>query len=342
MKRIVSVIIPVRNEADTIESTLDNITNQDYPAENFEIIVADGVSDDGTTQLIREYSKRNTKVKLVLNRARIVPTGLNLALSIAKGDVIVRMDAHSFYPHNYISTLVDALYRYDVSNVGCTIKTIPGADTSIGVSIAIALSSMFGVGNSLFRTGVTKPTYVDTVPFGCFKKEVFETIGLFDEELVRNQDDEFNARMIKRGYKILLLPDIECSYQARATLKDLTRMLYQYGLFKPLVNKKIGAVATIRQLIPLLFVFYIFFGALMSLLSPLVTAVFLLGLLFYLVVDVIFAIKQSVAKKDIFLIPYLLITYPAMHISYGLGYIAGLWRLYAHKKKLGKDMKLSR
>ncbi len=338
----VSVIIPVRNEADTIIGTLDNIVSQDYPKDRFEVIVADGMSDDGTTQLIEEYSKKNKQVTLILNENRIVPTGLNLTLSIAKGEVIVRMDAHSFYPSNYISTLVEALYRYDVANVGCVIDTIPGVDTRMGKSIAIALSSTFGVGNSLFRTGVSKPVYVDTVPFGCFKREVFDSIGLFDEELVRNQDDEFNARMIKSGYKILLIPDIGCSYQARTSLKDLSRMLYQYGLFKPLVNKKIGDVATVRQLIPLFFVIYLSIGSVLSLFSSIVSILYLLGLLFYMLVDTLFSVRQSTEKRDLLLIPYLFITYPVMHFSYGLGYIIGLWRLFVRKKKSQSDMKLSR
>jgi glycosyltransferase involved in cell wall biosynthesis len=343
MNIYVSIILPVRNEILTIEKTIEGILSQDYPKSRMEILIADGNSDDGTNNIIKEYAKKEPLIKYIFNKDRIVPTSLNLAIKASKGEIIVRMDAHNFYPDNYISTLVRYLTEYDAGNTGCVIKTIPSSDNNVSKAVATGLSSPFGVGNSLFRTGVKKPVYVDTVPYGCFKKEVFKKIGLFDEDLVRNQDDEFNARMIKNGYKILLVPDVEVSYIARDNLKKLSKMLFQYGLFKPLVNIKLGSIPTLRQLIPLFFVLYVVIGGILSvLLSGRMLTLYLAGLLFYLFVDIIFSLKHSLDKKDLLLTPFLFVTFPVMHFSYGLGYLRGIWRFYVLRKKRISSVELTR
>jgi glycosyltransferase involved in cell wall biosynthesis len=343
MNIYVSIILPVRNEILTIEKTIEGILSQDYPKSRMEILIADGNSDDGTNNIIKEYAKKEPLIKYIFNKNRIVPTSLNLAIKASKGEIIVRMDAHNFYPDNYISTLVRYLTEYDAGNTGCVIKTIPSSDKKVSKAIATGLSSPFGVGNSLFRTGVKKPVYVDTVPFGCFKKEVFKKIGLFDEDLVRNQDDEFNARMIKNGYKILLVPDVEVSYIARDNLKKLSKMLYQYGLFKPLVNIKLGSIPTLRQLIPLFFVLYVVIGGILSvLLSGSMLTLYLAGILFYLFVDIFYSLKHSLDKKDLLLTPFLFVTFPVMHFSHGLGYLRGIWRFCVLRKKRISSVELTR
>jgi glycosyltransferase involved in cell wall biosynthesis len=343
MNIYVSIILPVRNEILTIEKTIEGILSQDYPKSRMEILIADGNSDDGTNNIIKEYAKKEPLIKYIFNKNRIVPTSLNLAIKASKGEIIVRMDAHNFYPDNYISTLVRYLTEYDAGNTGCVIKTIPSSDNNVSKAVATGLSSPFGVGNSLFRTGVKKPVYVDTVPYGCFKKEVFKKIGLFDEDLVRNQDDEFNARMIKNGYKILLVPDVEVSYIARDNLKKLSKMLYQYGLFKPLVNIKLGSIPTLRQLIPLFFVLYVVIGGILSvLLSGRMLTLYLAGLLFYLFVDMFFSLKHSLDNKDPLLTPFLFVTFPVMHFSYGLGYLRGIWRFCVLRKKRISSVELTR
>lgn len=320
----VSVIIPVRNEVAYIVSTLDAVFAQDYPSHLLEVIVADGESNDGTTDLIRKYAVNNSRLKLINNHQKTVSYGLNAALSISKGEVIVRMDSHSLYPNNYISTLVKALDEFCCDNVGCLIETIPTDNRSVSSAIATALSHPFGVGNAWFRVGVDRAREVDTVPFGCFRKNVFDQIGTFDVELVRNQDDEFNARMRSHGLKIVLIPSIKVQYVARDSYSKLFKMYFQYGLFKPLVNLKLGQVASVRQLVPLFFVSYVLILSILSIVWPILGWGLLLGVSFYFVINTIVAL--SVVKWH-FLnckLLYLMWSFLVLHSAYGLGYLKGL------------------
>jgi glycosyltransferase involved in cell wall biosynthesis len=246
----VSVVMPCRNEERFIEKCLASILATDYPADRFEVLVVDGMSDDRTRDLVRSIASREPRVQLVDNPARTTPFALNTGIDQAKGDVVMRMDAHAEYPSHYIRRLVEWQVRTGADNVGGTWETKPGADTPIARAIALALAHPLGVGNAWYRLGVTEPKFVDTVPFGCYRREVFERIGRFDPELSRNQDDEFNLRLIRRGGRILLVPDVSCRYHARDSYGKLARMYYQYGYFKPLVARKLGAVLTLRQLVP--------------------------------------------------------------------------------------------
>lgn len=234
----VSIIIPCRNEEKFIGKCLDSIIAQDYPIDNLEVLVVDGMSEDNTRKIVKNYIQKYSFVKLLENPQKIVPTALNIGIKNAKGDIFIIMGAHSIYEKDYIFKCVKYLHAYDVDNVGGIGITLPGDNTIIAKSIALALSHPFGVGNAYFRIGSKEPRYVDTVPFGCYKREVFDRIGLFDEDLVRNQDDEFNLRLIKNGGKILLGPDIISYYYARDSIHKLWKMYFQYGYFKPSVAKK--------------------------------------------------------------------------------------------------------
>lgn len=339
---MVSVIMPVRNEADTIRTTIASLLKQDYPVEMMEIIIADGLSTDGTDEVIRQMEAQYNNVRYLPNTGKIVSTGLNLAIQKSVGEVIVRMDAHSVYPNDYISKLVQALDEYNADNVGCVIETIPANDTLMAKAIAIGLSSPFGVGNSKFRVGVKEAMEVDTVPFGCFRREVFDKIGWFDEELIRNQDDEFNARMLRNGCRIVLIPDITCRYQARDSYRKLSAMLFQYGLFKPLVNWKLGQIATFRQLVPMLLILFVAGGALISLMWPVMLSLYFSGIIAYLLFISVGSLKAFRTNKTISLIPFCLITFPIMHVSYGWGYSSGLWKLFFRKGLYQKEIRLSR
>ena len=178
---------------------------------------------------------------------------MNAGIRAARGEIIVRMDAHVVYPPHYLPIAVAALLETGADNVGGVIVTRPGANTPMGRAIALGLSHPFGVGNSYFRIGTSERRWVDTVPFGCFRRSLFDRIGLFDEELVRNQDDEFNFRIQQRGGRVLLLPDLVAQYYARPSLRHVARMYFQYGYFKPLVARKLGRIMTARQLVPAAF-----------------------------------------------------------------------------------------
>lgn len=340
----VSIIIPCRNEQKFIGKCLDSIIAQDYPKELLEVLIVDGMSNDKTREIIKEYSKQHQYIKLLDNPRKIVPTALNTGIQNVQGEIIVRMDAHNIYEKDYVSKCVRYLQEYDVDNVGGIWITLPGNNTLIAQSIAFSLSHPFGVGNAYFRIGSKEPKYVDTVPFGCYKREVFQRMGLFDEDLARNQDDEFNLRLIKNGGKILLVPDIVSYYYARDSLRKLWKMYFQYGYFKPLVVKKVGAVLTGRQLMPGIFV-----GSLIvsGIFSPIVKP----SLWFFLLIASIYTIfNVSVSclvgfKKGLKYISVLPLIFATLHLSYGIGYLKGILDFMILKKytrKKIKDIPLSR
>jgi len=341
----VSIIIPARNEAAYIANALDSILANDYPTDNLEIIVADGMSTDGTKSITDSYVLAYPNIKRIDNPDIVVPHGLNAAIKVAKGNVIIRMDAHSIYPANYISSLTTALIELNADNVGGVWITKPANDTCRAKAVAIASSSKFGVGNAQYRINTCQthtPIETDTVPFGCYNADVFKKIGFFDEDLIRNQDDEFNARLKQSGGKILLLPWVKIDYFARPTLNKAAKMFFQYGLFKPLVNKKLKHPATVRQFIPPLFVLYIFaLIASMAILGSILSYFSILPFLLYLMVDLFFSAKSALSEKNPSLLIWLLPTYFIIHSAYGFGYLYGILKFLIFKNKV-KNIKENR
>lgn len=341
---VVSVIIPCRDEEKYIRKTLDSILENDFPKEDLEVLVVDGMSSDGTLKIAMEYSRKYPFIKTLKNPNRYQSSALNIGIRNSKSQIIMRMDAHSYYNRDYISRCVDELQNNNVDNVGGICITLPGDDSLISKSIALALSHRFGVGNSYFRVGVRKSRYVDTVPFGCYKREVFQKIGFFDESLVRNQDDELNLRLIKNGGKILLDPEIISYYYARDSLSKLWKMYYQYGYFKPLVALKVKALMTWRQLMPAIFVGSTVALGLSSIIAIQLLLPFLVILLLYSSTNLAVSISHA-AKKGWTLIFSLPIVFAAIHFSYGFGYLIGLVDfiiLRKHQKKRLRNIPLTR
>ena len=344
-KSLVSVIIPCRNEDDYIAQCLDSVLTQDYAQEKLDILVVDGMSEDKTREMVGQYQMRYPCVRLLDNPRKITPCALNLGVKSARGAIIVRMDAHAVYPNDYISKCVHYLKKYGADNVGGIWITLPGKNTKMAKSIAWALASPFGVGNAYFRIGSKKPRYVDTVPFGCYKKEVFEKIGLFDEDLIRNQDGEFNLRLINSGGKILLAPEIVSYYYARDSFLKLGRMYFQYGYFKSLVVKKTGRIISWRQIIPALFICSLLVAGLISFFSKYAWLIFCLILELYLAATFAFSITISVKKKDLRFLPFLMVSFATMHFNYGFAYLKGIFDFMVMKKHLKKkieDLPLTR
>lgn len=325
---MLSVICPIYNEEKYIAACIESILIQDYPKGDLEVIFADGMSTDKTREIVAEYALKYPWIRLIDNPDRIVPPALNKAIEVSKGDIIMRLDAHAEYPNNYFSELTKQLKKLDADNVGAVCVTLPMNKSVIAKAIASVLSSKFGMGNSAFRVGVKGISRVDTVPFGCWPRSVFDRIGMFDLELVRNQDDEFNGRLIKSGGKIYLLPQIEVKYFARDKICKVAKMFYQYGLFKPLVNKKLGAPATLRQFIPLLFLLGLVLGLIMSLVWPFFIWIYCSGMVLYFLLALIFSVKSSCNPKQMIVQTW---TYFVVHVSYGYGYIVGLWKLLDKK-----------
>jgi hypothetical protein len=319
----VSIILPCRNEVRSIGSCLESILASAYPREQLQVLVADGMSDDGTREIIEQYAANHPYITLLDNPDHITPTGLNIALRAATGDVIMRMDAHATYPPEYIPRLVAALEETGADNVGTVVVTLPGDETAVARAIALGLSHPLGVGNSHFRVGSSTRRWVDHVPFGCWRRGVFARLGPFDEELARGQDVEFNARLISCGGRVLLLPDVAARYQARRCLGQLARMLYQYGYCKPLVARKVGRIMTLRQLVPALFVVSLLGTGSLSLWWTMasVLLITLIGayaaVLLGCAVPVVFKHGTRVGLA-------LMAALPLMHLGYGIGYLRGL------------------
>jgi glycosyltransferase involved in cell wall biosynthesis len=318
-----SVLLPCRNEARYISACLDSILAGAYPPDQLEILVIDGNSTDGTAALVREYAQQHPQVRLLDNPRQIVPTALNIGIRAATGAIIARMDAHVVYPPEYLPRLVAALEETGVDNVGGCIMTLPADGTATAQAIAIALSHPFGVGNSHFRIGAREARFVDTVPFGCFRRELFTKLGMFDEELVRNQDDEFNYRILSHGGKIRLVPDVVCYYYARGSLAQLARMFFQYGAFKPLVARKVGRIMTLRQLVPAAFV--------VALLDAAVAGFFWrpawlagLGLAATYAAAILVSSARVFRSHGVRCATALSVVFPVLHFSYGVGFLRGL------------------
>jgi glycosyltransferase involved in cell wall biosynthesis len=264
-------------------------------------------------------------LKIIKNPAKYVPQALNLAIAESKGDVIVRMDAHSGYPNDYISRLVRALDQYEADNTGGVWKTLPGGESKEAKAIALATSHPLGIGNADYRLGVHEPTEVDTVPYGCFRRDVFDRFGLFDEHMIRNQDDEMNARIVMGGGKIILLPDLLIEYHARESISKMATMFYQYGLFKPLVNLKVGKPATLRQFAPPTLVVVAILGLTAFLIGFIPSTLMLVFMAFYLI-PIVFVSANISAKNGWSLFIWLCLCFPIIHFSYGWGYLRGIGR----------------
>lgn len=328
-KRTVSVAIPARNEEGYIRKCLDSFVNQSYPKDLYEVIIADGRSTDKTRDIIKEYNEKYHNIRLIDNPKMTAPTGINLAIKESKSDIIIIFGAHSYADKDFILENVKALEKEEVGCAGGTINTIN--TTTKGEAIALAMSCPFGVGNALFRYA-DKEAYVDTVAFGAYKRELLDKIGLLDEELVRNQDDELNFRVVESGAKILLTPKIKSDYYSRDSFTKLWRQYFQYGYWKVRVIQKHNRPAAIRHLIPMLFVLFLGLGGILSIFSSFIRTAYFSIIAVYLLLDLFFSAKLAIKnnKKCFFyIIPIFLI----LHLSYGIGFILGLINFYIVKNE---------
>lgn len=338
---MVSIICPIYNEEKYIKECIESILNQNFPKERIEVLLIDGMSSDRTREIINKYCEEYSFIHLLDNPERAVSPALNIGINNSRGEFIIRLDAHAVYPKNYISTLIENAEKLNCENIGGVVNTLPADKSSKALAISKALSHSFGMGNSHFRIGAKEIKKVDTVPFGCFKRDVFNEIGLFDVDLTRNQDDEFNGRIIKNGGEIYLLPDLVIKYYARDTISKVSKMFYQYGLFKPLVNKKLGSPATARQFFPLLFVLGLILGPILGLVSKSFFAIYIAVLLLYLLIATVISTIEVVKQKNMKLLFFLPITFLVIHFSYGWGYLIGIIRFIIIGKN-NKKIKVSR
>ncbi len=324
----VSLILPIRNEAKHIRGCLESIAQQDFPHEQMEIIIADGLSTDNTKEVVETFKPSDIPLIWLDNPGKIVPTGLNLAIRQARGDVIIRVDGHTTLASDYVQQCVLALQCSGAENVGGRMN--PVGKNTFGKAVALATSSPFGVGGARFHYS-TQEEWVDTVYLGAWPKEVFQKVGLFDEELVRDQDDEFNYRLREAGGKILLIPRINSWYSVRSQPKDLWKQYLQYGFWKVRVFQKHPRQMRWSQFIPPIFVLAVLISLLIAILFswgwkvPLALA----GL--YLLAALIATLLTAARKGwlEVCLLPF---TFAILHVSYGSGF---LWGLIKFRKRWG-------
>jgi len=313
----VSYILPIKNECNYISGTLNAILNQNSPID-YEIIISDGGSTDGTLQIINNFISNNPNIRLIHNPKQIVSAGFNLALNEAIGNIIIRVDGHCEIPNNYLDKCIQLLKSKDVDIVGGCIKTI--STGLIGKSIALAQSSWFGVGSVKFRKiGVDVAGYVDSLAFGAHSRKIFAEIGGYDEEMVCNQDDEFNFRAIQAGKKIWIDPTIKTKYYSRSSYSRLFKQYFNYGYFKIRSIQKRKQIISMRHLVPSLF-----FVSLLSTIcyglyinNPIISTIVFFP---YLVCNIFSSIFVSPSVQ---IIPSIFISYWVLHIGYGLGLIWG-------------------
>ena len=318
---LVSVIMPVRNEGPFITTCLDAVLGQDYPAERMEVFVADGMSTDRTPEIVRSYAARDPRVHLVENRGRIVPTGMNAAFPLTKGEIIVRVDGHCKIAPDYVSRCVAHLRADGVDGVGGPVRTV--GETRVARTIALAMSSAFGVGGSAFRTVSDRTMLADTVPFPAYTRAIVERAGPYDEEQVRNQDDEYNYRLRKLGAKILLASDVTSEYYSRSSVRSLWRQYYQYGYWKVRVLQKHPRQMKMRQFVPAAFVAALAAALVAVPFAGWVPAACVAGL--YAAANIAASLLTA-RRESAALVPLLALAFATLHVSYGLGFLAGLAR----------------
>jgi glycosyltransferase involved in cell wall biosynthesis len=324
----ITVIMPIRNEAAFIARSLGAVLEQDYPAGLMQVLVADGMSDDPTRHIVEELARAHPAhtVEIVDNPGGIVPTGFNAALSRARGQVVVRVDGHTVIAQDYVSACVAALADSGADTVGGRMDA--QGRGRIGQAIALATSSPFGVGDARFHYA-SGEHWVDTVYLGAWPRAVFDRVGAFDPEMVRNQDDEFNYRLRAAGGRILLTDRIRSRYYSRASLRTLFRQYRQYGFWKVRVLQKHPKQMSLRQFVPPAFAAAVVGGAVLAPTSRGVRRLWSATLAAYGLAAVTASV--AVARRSGWRhLPLLPVAFAAMHLGYGGGFLAGLVR-FAHR-----------
>jgi len=313
----ISVICPVYNEEKFIEKVILFFINAN-PQEK-QLIIVDGGSTDRTTEIVKKISSSFPDIILLHNDERYVPFALNMAIKYCKYDIIARIDAHCEYASDYFEKIIETFNTVDADIVGG--PTNVKSKTLFQRAVGKAICSKFGIGDSKVHDKNFRG-YVDHVTFGAWKKILFSEVGLFDERLYRNQDDEFHYRAKSKGKKVFLNPDIHLWYYPRNSLYSLMKQYYQYGLYKPLVLLKVKSELKLRHLIPSIFFVYL-------LVIPFILSSFIsIPLISYLILDLVFTFNSDLSFKGKILLFFL---FPAIHLSYGCGFIFGIFKLLSKR-----------
>lgn len=326
----VSIIVPCYNEQSTIRLLLDSLRTQTFPRAEMEVVISDGMSQDGTRDAIAVFQKDfpDLEVRVVENTRRTIPSGLNRAIEASRGELIVRLDGHSKPYPNYVENCVKAHAEGRGDNIGGVWEIHPGADTWMAKSIAVAASHPLGVGDAMYRLAASASA-VDTVPFGSYRRALIEKIGAYNESLLTNEDYEFNARIRKSNGRVWLDPSIRSVYFARSTLLELIRQYWRYGFWKWRMLRHYPDTLRWRQALPPLFVLSLAGLALVSVFLPIALWILTAELIIYFFVLFLAGIHAAIKHRKPFLVPGLLLAISAMHMAWGSGF---LWSMLTSGK----------
>jgi glycosyltransferase involved in cell wall biosynthesis len=318
----VSIIIPCYNEQATIRKLLEALRLQTYSLAKIEVVIADGISTDNTLAVISAFQKDHTdlSVRVVENKARTIPSGVNQAIRESRGEIIIRLDAHSMPIPEYVERCVAAHLAGKGDNVGGVWEIRPGADTWMAESIAFAAAHPLGVGDAMYRLNA-KPGAVDTVPFGSFRRSLIERIGAFDETLLANEDYEFNTRVRESGGVVWLDPSIRCVYFSRSTIWKLAEQYWRYGFWKFKMLKRYPHTLRWRQALPPVFVLILAALIVLSLGLTFAQVLLVLQLSFYFFVLGFAGLLLAIKNKKGFLLWGLPLAIATMHIVWGAGFL---------------------
>jgi cellulose synthase/poly-beta-1,6-N-acetylglucosamine synthase-like glycosyltransferase len=323
-----SIIVPCRNEERFIGPCLDSIVASDFPKEQLEVLVVDGMSTDGTRQIIGEFVRKHPFVQLLDNPKHVTPCAMNTGIRAARGEFILWMSAHNSYERDYISKSVKAVQEFTADNVGGIIVPTQRTPSFVGKCIVTAISHRFGVGSSFFRIHTPEPRWVDTVFGGCYRRAVFQKIGLFNEQLVRGQDMELNLRLKKAGGRILLVPGVVSYYHARSDLRSFWTHNWGNGVWAilPFAYSEIMPVSW-RHLTPLVFVCSVFGTAVLSFYAPLFLWLFVAIVSAYGAANLAAALHVAWRERDLRFLALMPAIFALLHVGYGVGSLWGVVKL---------------
>lgn len=319
-----SVMVPCRNEEKHIATCLESILSNDYPKDRLEILVVDGMSEDRTREIVLEYAKRHEQVRLVDNPQRHIPAAMNVGIRNARGDTILKMDAHSTYQSTHIRLCVAYQEEYGAENVGGVWKMVPGADTAVAKAIVLGMAHRFGSGNAKIKVGASQPTWSDSAAFGCFKKELFSRIGLFDERLKGGSDMDMNSRIRAAGGRILLVPQIVVNYGADPTLKKFWKHNFADGVWTSYAMKFGSKASSWRHWIPAAFMLSLLVAFALSAVWPFLLWVGLGIAGIYAATSLAVSAQIAMREKNAKLVFLLPVVFATRHVAHGLGALFGL------------------
>ena len=343
-KPFISIVIPCRNEEQFIGRCLESIIANDYQKDRLEVLVIDGDSEDNTRHIIGKYVAKAPHIRMLNNPDKMQNLALNIGIRNSKGEIIMRMDAHSEYKYNYVSEAVNALLKYGADNVGGRWVTLPRDNTMIAKAICAATSCYFGVGNAYYRLRsldkdkpvLNKPKWDINVPYFCCRREVFDKVGLINEKLDYSEDIDFRRRLKESGFRTLFVPTMECYYYMRTDLKSFLQHMFRngYWLLHPL-NFTSGISFSLRHVVPLAFLMFIASMVALAWWFPISLILLAVVVGLYFLIAFYFSFRLALRERSISIFFFLPFIFFLLHATYGAGSFVALLKIAFRKSGYG-------